>query len=303
MQSIYPQVMFPAPLRGLLLAASVAASFVSPAAACDKGCETTIDELSTAARSSDQSVAQGRDNTVVVQYGVGVPLLKCRPLNFCSLQLQPGEVPIEDITLGDTTLWSAQVRVSGSEQSPHVRVLIKPDAKATQTSLLVATNKRFYDVQLFKSDSDYTTVLAFTYPQEEAAANKARIARLNAAKAATRAAQNTRTAARKARSSVPVGKKNVYVGELDFNYRISGKTQFKPTRVFNDGRKTYVDLPESYRGEKPVFLASGTTTADEIVNSRWSGNRLTIDRVVHSGTLLQGVGGRAQKIKITRKKK
>ena len=269
--------------------------------ACDAQCEDTIDALSEAARKRDQSVAQGRNNSVVVQYGAGVPVLKCRPLNFCSIQLQPGEVPIEDLALGDTVLWSAEVRVSGSAAKPTVRILIKPDQKATQTSLLVATDKRFYDIQLLKSETDYTNVLAFTYPQETAARNTARIAQLNAKKAATRAANNKRVAADHARKSVPVGNKNVYVGKLDFNYKISGKTKFKPVRVFNDGRKTYLDLPDNYRGEKPVFLASGPKDSNEIVNSRWAGNRLTIDRVFDAGTLVQGVGGRAQKITITRR--
>ena len=289
-------------MRTVLSAALLVACLGSEASACDKNCETTIDELSEAARKRDQSVAQGKNSSVVVQYGAGIPVLKCRPLNFCSLQLQPGEIPIEDITLGDSTLWDAEVRVSGSEANPNVRVLIKPDAKATQTSLVVATDRRFFDVQLLKSDTDYTTVLAFTYPQDVEAANKARIAKLNAAKAASAAAARKKTKAERARKSVTVDKKPVYVGKLDFEYSITGRTKFKPIRVFNDGRKTYVDLPEGFQGERPVFLASGTSSSDEIVNSRWSGNRLTIDRVVQAGTLVQGVGGRAQKIKIIRRR-
>lgn len=269
--------------------------------ACDKDCEDRIDELSETARNSDQSVAQGRNSSVIVQYGAGIPVLKCRPLNYCSIQLQPGERLVEDLSLGDSVLWDAELRVSGSAEKPNVRVIIKPDDKATQTSLLVATNKRFYDIQLVKSDSHYTNVLAFTYPQEIAANNKARIDKLNAAAARTAAAKKKRVAADHARKSVPVGKKSVYVGKLDFDYKISGKTKFKPVRVFNDGKKTYIDLPENYSGEKPVFLASGTHAASEIVNSRWSGNRLTVDRVVEAGTLVRGVGGRAQKITLKRK--
>ena len=269
--------------------------------ACDKDCEDRIDELSETARNSDQSVAQGRNSSVIVQYGAGIPVLKCRPLNYCSIQLQPGERLVEDLSLGDSVLWNAELRVSGSIEHPNVRVIVKPDAHATQTSLLIGTNKRFYDIQLVKSDSHYTTVLAFTYPQEIAANNKARIDKLNAAAARTARAKTQRVAADHARKSVPVGKKSVYVGKLDFDYKISGKTKFKPVRVFNDGKKTYIDLPENYAGEKPVFLASGTHAASEIVNSRWSGNRLTVDRVVEAGTLVRGVGGRAQKITLKRK--
>ena len=268
-----------------------------PAAACDTECEATIDTLSSEARASKQSVARGVNKTVVVQYGAGVPVLKCRPLNFCSLQLQPGERPIEDLALGDSVLWSAELRVSGSAEHPHVRVVIKPDEHATQTSLLIATNKRFYDVQLIKSDTEYTHALAFTYPRELKARNDAKIAQLAAAQTKKQKIQQ----AALAKKSIPVGNTSVPVARLDFDYAIKGKAKFKPARVFNDGRKTYIDLPETYRGEKPVFLAAGTKAVDEIVNSRWSGNRLTIDRVIEAGNLVRGVGGRADKITIKRR--
>lgn len=277
-----------------LLSATILAFQSGAAFACDSNCEDKIDELSNEARNSNQSVAQGRNKSVVVKYGAGIPVLKCRPLNFCSIQLQPGETPVEEIALGDNVLWDAQVRVSKSTTNPQVRIVIKPDESATQTSLLVATDKRFYDVQLIKSDTEYTQVLAFTYPAEIEAANKAKIAALAKAKAR----KNSQRKAARAKKSIPVNKKSVHVSKLNFNYSIGGKAPFKPTRVFHDGRKTYIDLPEGYLGEKPVFLAGNSSKTNEIVNSRWNGKRLTIDRVISSGTLVRGVGGRAQKISI-----
>ncbi len=280
------------------LSATIFALQSGSALACDANCESEIDTLSTEARNSNQSVARGRNKSVVVQYGAGIPVLKCRPLNFCSLQLQPGETPVEDPTLGDSVLWDAQVRVSKNSANPQVRIVIKPDEKATQTSLLVATDKRFYDVQLIKSDTEYTHVLAFTYPTEIAAANRAKITALANAKAR----KNSQIKAARARKSIPVDKKSVHISKLNFNYQIRGKAPFKPTRVFHDGRKTYIDLPDGYLGEKPIFLAGNSAKTNEIVNSRWSGKRLTVDRVITSGTLVRGVGGRAQKISIKKVK-
>ena len=278
-----------------------------PALACDAKCEERIDKLAGEAKAREQSVAAGRNNAVVLQHGAGIPVLKCRPLNFCAIQLQQGEFLIEDLALGDTVLWSAELRVVGSAENPLVRVLVKPDAAATQTSLIIPTNKRFYDIQLIRSETDYTPVMAFTYPADEEAARRARIAR----ETARRRAAQVEAAVEEARQSIRVGQRDLFAGKLDFDFDISGKAPFRPTRVFTDGRKTWIDLPERYRGEKPVFLADGPGRGTEgVVNARWTSlgetglsNRLEIDRVITGGKLVIGVGNRAQKVIIKRGRK
>ena len=274
-----------------------------PALACDQNCQERIDKLAGEAKARDQSVARGRNNAVVVAYGAGIPVLKCRPLHFCTIQLQPGEILREDLALGNTVLWTAEWRVSGGDDTPLVRILVKPDTAATETSLIVSTNRRFYDIQLVKSDTDYTPLLAFTYPADVAAANRARLAEIEARRDAARQAEQVAVAVEEARQSLQVGQRQVFSGDLDFRFNITGKAPFKPVRVFSDGRKTWIDLPERYRGERPVFLAgvSGAgpgAKSGEVVNSRWRGNRLEIDRVITQGQLVIGVGRKARAITI-----
>ena len=268
-----------------------------PAQACDPGCQAQIDELANDAKARNQSVARGRNNTVVVQHGAGIPVLKCRALHLCTIQLQPGEVLREGLALGDTVLWSAELRVSGTDINPLVRVVVKPDEAATQTSLVIATDRRFYDIQLVRSDTEYTPVMAFAYPADEAAATRAKIAKEDA----QRLEQQTEVAIEEARQSLKVGAQDVFAGDLDFGFDIRGKAPFRPTRVFTDGKKTWIDLPDKYRGERPIFLADGTgKTPQAVVNTRWRGNRLEIDRVITGGALIVGVGRKAQKIIIRR---
>jgi len=298
-----------APARAVLVIATfiLACFFPSPARACDAECEARIDALAGAAKARDQSVAMGRNNAVVLQHGAGIPVLKCRPLNFCAVQLQQGEFLVEDLALGDTVLWAAELRVVGSRENPLVRVMIKPDAAATQTSLTIPTNRRFYDIQLIRSDTDYTPVMAFTYPEDEEAARRDRIAR----EAAERRAAQVAIAVEEARQGIRVGPREMFAGDLDFDFDISGKAPFRPTRVFTDGRKTWIDLPERYRGEKPAFLHDGPgRKAEASVNMRWTGlgetgraNRLEIDRVITGGQLVIGVGNRARKITVKRGRK
>ena len=278
-----------------------------PALACDADCEARIDTLAGEAKARDQSVAMGRNNTVVLTHGAGIPVLKCRPLNFCAIQLQQGEYLIEDLALGDTVLWTAEMRVVGFREDPLIRILVKPDAAATQTSLTIPTNRRFYDIQLIRSDTDYTPVMAFTYPADEEAARRARIAR----DAAGRRAAQVEVAVEEARQSIRVGPREIFAGDPDFGFDISGKAPFRPTRVFTDGRKTWIDLPERYRGERPVFLHDGPgRKAQASVNMRWQplgetglANRLEVDRVITGGELVIGVGNRALKITIKRGRK
>ena len=74
---------------------------------------------------------------------------------------------------------------------------------------------------------------------------------------------------------------------LDFNYRVSGRAPFKPAQVYNDGRKTYVVLPASYRGSLPVLLA-GESTSNAAINISYKNGRFVIDRLVSSFTLKDG---------------
>ena len=286
-------------LKAVLLAVLTAlcAIAAAPASACDPACQARIDKLANDAKARNQSVARGINNTVVVQHGAGIPVLKCRALHLCTIQLQPGEVLREGLALGDTVLWSAELRVSGTEIDPLVRIVVKPDEAATQTSLVIATDRRFYDIQLVRSDTEYTPVMAFAYPADEAAATRARIAKEDA----QRLEQETEVAIEEARQSIKVGARDVFAGDLDFGFDIRGKAPFRPTRVFTDGRKTWIDLPDRYRGERPIFLADSTgKTSQAVVNTRWNGNRLEIDRVITGGALVVGVGRKAQKIVIRR---
>ena len=286
-------------LKAVLLAVLTALCAIAavPANACDPACQARIDKLANDAKARNQSVARGINNTVVVQHGAGIPVLKCRALHLCTIQLQPGEVLREGLALGDTVLWSAELRVSGTEIDPLVRIVVKPDEAATQTSLVIATDRRFYDIQLVRSDTEYTPVMAFAYPADEAAATRAKIAKEDA----QRLEQETEVAIEEARQSIKVGARDVFAGDLDFGFDIRGKAPFRPTRVFTDGRKTWIDLPDRYRGERPIFLADGTgKTSQAVVNTRWNGNRLEIDRVITGGALVVGVGRKAQKIIIRR---
>ena len=284
-------------LRRVALAAicslGLVGSWATPAIASDGATDAQVDALAAGWRNGKGAAAEGVAGAVMMEYGETQPVLKCKVLNICTLRLRPGEVLTEAPTVGDSVRWSVAVRAGGNGREKVVYVVVKPASTAEETSMFITTNERAYHIELHPSDTHYTPLLAFTYPEDREAENARRVAAMQA-----EAARTERVAAQRA---ITVDGRSIPADELDFNYRISGKAAFKPARIFNDGARTYVDLPDTYRGELPVFVATGVS-GNEIVNYRISGNRFIIDKVVPGGELTIGVGGRADTIRFRRGK-
>ena len=79
------------------------------------------------------------------------------------------------------------------------------------------------------------------------------------------------------------------------------QARWRPTRVYTDGVKTYIQFPgQMMSGDAPVlFVVSGGE--NRIVNYRLNGTMMIVDYVFDRAVLLSGVGSRQQKITISRK--
>jgi type IV secretion system protein VirB9 len=100
-----------------------------------------------------------------------------------------------------------------------------------------------------------------------------------------------------------------YLGNLDFNYDVSGSTRWKPVRVYNDGRKTIIEMPDAMKqSEAPALLVvrkdSGlfSDAEKQMVNYRVQGNRYIVDTIFDKAILIAGVGSSQDKVTITRGK-
>ena len=93
-----------------------------------------------------------------------------------------------------------------------------------------------------------------------------------------------------------------YLGNLDFDYTISGDAAWKPLRVYNDGIKTIIEMPRAMsQTEAPTFLAL-QDGQELMVNYRLQSNRFIIDSLFEQGMLIAGVGSKQTKITIKRGK-
>jgi type IV secretion system protein VirB9 len=233
----------------------------------------------------------GEDGTIRFVFGATQPSIVCAVMQICDVELQPGE-QVSSVNLGDSVRWLVEPAVSGSGDQAVQHLIIKPLDVGLDTSLVVTTNLRTYHLRLRSHRTEYMPRVAFVYP-EDAAAKWAALKRTEAAE----------------RKANTIPKTGEYLGNLDFGYRVSGRAPWKPTRVYNDGSKTIIEMPQAMnQTEAPTLLAvrdSGSPfKKDEelMVNYRLQGNRYVVDTLFEKAILVAGVGSNQKKIVIERVK-
>jgi len=152
---------------------------------------------------------------------------------------------------------------------------ITPVRAALHRLAILTTDQRTYLIDALSTASGaYTSVLSWTYPQEEAKA---------------RAAAAAASASFQAQVVAPA----VPVERLDFGYvvrTLKGRPPaWQPVRVFNDGAKTYIEFPPdlAVREAPPLFLL-GQGDHAELVNYRLLGRYVVVDRLIDRAELRLG---------------
>ena len=206
------------------------------------------------------------------------------------MALQAGEI-VNSIHLGDTARWTVEPAITGSGGAAIQHLIIKPLDVGLKTSLVVTTDRRTYHIGLRSHRTEYMPQVAFTYPEE--------------ALAKWEALRNRETKQLEHNTIPATGE---YLGNLDFNYKLSGSASWKPVRVYNDGQKTIIEMPKIMeQTEAPTLLVireEGGWFSDEetvMVNYRLQGERYVVDTVFEKAILISGVGSSQERITITHK--
>jgi type IV secretion system protein VirB9 len=233
------------------------------------------------------------NGSVTLRFGDGLPQVVCAPLQVCDIELQRGET-IRGANLGDAVRWEASPAVSGPEGAEVPHVVIKPKAReiGATSSLVVTTDRRTYHFSLNLSDTGYMPRVTFSYPDAEESA----WALYHAQQVVTKA-----EAKKKHRKRAKVDGES---SPIDFSYDIEGKAPWKPLRVYNDGKHTFIDFPgESFYADIPVLLSVATDGQQELVNYRVKGTQFKVDRVLSQAVLVSGVGSDQARVAISRREK
>lgn len=238
-----------------------------------------------------QGTVQGvvaRPGEVLFTYGASRPNIVCAVLELTDIALEPGE-SVTAVQLGDSARWFVDAAVSGNGESAVQHLIVKPLDAGLKTSLIITTDRRSYHLALKSTLKEFMPMVRFNYPG--AALSKLR--HLNSLKAqytAERTLEGT----------------SVTVDALCFDYALSGDPSLMPKRVFNDGRKTFVELPDKLpSGRLPVLVIVHDTSLlgkdkTSLANYRYQGRRIVVDSLFDRAKLILTEGDDAREVLIER---
>lgn len=194
--------------------------------------------------------------------------LYAAPERVSDIALQPGE-SLTSVAAGDTVRWIVGDTTSGTGSARRTHILVKPSAPGLKTNLVIATDRRIYHLSLESTEATAMAALSWTYPQDALMM----IERSNA------------VAAREA----PIAS-GIAADALNFGYTISGdKPNWRPLRVFDDGRQVFIAFPENIStGEAPPLFVSGPKGEAALVNYRMRGSYYIVDRLFDAAELRLG---------------
>ena len=193
-----------------------------------------------------------------------------------SIALEPGEslTGAGPIAAGDTARWIIGDTESGSGATRRVHILVKPTRTDISTNLVVTTDRRTYMIELRAREALYMPAVAWAYPAPPAGQ----------------------------RQTVPAAPIIPAEAARNHRYGMTGDNPpWKPTSVFDDGRRVYVVFPRGIvQGEMPPIFVLGNDGEPQIVNSRIHQNILIVDRIFGAAELRLGSGDRQQTVRIVR---
>jgi type IV secretion system protein VirB9 len=226
-------------------------------------------------------------NFLTFPYGHSQPTLTCTVLRACVIELEAGEIVLTRIS-GDTERWEISPAPAGPD-GRTVLIVVKPRDCDITTNLVLATDRRLYDLTLdappcrgrsTNPQQPYVRHVRFYYPDETIA-----------------------------QWAKPPGAASVRIGpdvlSLNFSYRVKKDRLFPwtPAQVFDDGARVYIKLPEEARhAEAPVLFVLETDGSKVLINySIIDGDTYVTDRLFDRAVLIAGVDGKERRVLIERK--
>ncbi len=199
-----------------------------------------------------QDGANSQENSMVVFQYAPNQLYKiyCRVGYLTDLSLKKDE-KITFVGGGDTSAWAVEkATINGV-----AHIYIKPTVDTNTTNMIIATNKRSYQIILNTSDW-YNPMVTWSYGLEE----NAEINRQSGE-------ENT------------LNRINGTVETLNFEYKISGESSYKPVAVFDDGEKTFLKFEKLPKRLPSLFLKESGKKDIQLANYKISDNSYILDRI------------------------
>jgi type IV secretion system protein VirB9 len=228
---------------------------------------------------------------VVFPYGERQPILYCKPLRICDIELEAGE-GVLNIALGDSERWIASKMESGPEDGRRAHVVVKPTEFDLSTNLVITTDRRVYHLGLISTleeDDGYFRSVRFYYPQDTV-------------QRWSDAADAAREGARREREREVAQLPLVSPEGLNFGYRIDGdRVPWRPVQAFDDGTRVFIQMPGAMSATEAPALFVVTGEKDQaLVNYRLRGRYFVVDKLFAEASLVLGVGRKQERVTVSR---
>jgi P-type conjugative transfer protein TrbG len=218
-------------------------------------------------------------NFITFPFGHSQPTVTCARLRACIIELQPGEIVLSRIA-GDLERWEIAPAPSGSDGRTTL-VVVKPKDCDLTTNLVLATDRRIYDLTL---DSPPCRVARGTNPQDPYVRH-------------VRFYYPDETVAQWAKPTPPHVDNDLT--QLNFNYDVRRDKQFpwQPAQVFDDGAHVYIKLPDAARhADAPALFMMASDGSRTLLNYTVVGDTYVTDRVFDRGVLVAGIDGKERTV-------
>jgi type IV secretion system protein VirB9 len=174
------------------------------------------------------------------------------------------------VFLGDSVRWWAIPSTGGSKEQSTPHVIVKVREKGISTNLIITTDRRFYELNLIEGGKPESRV-GFWYPEEEAAL---------------------------AAKQVQVEIKPQRVEHE--RYSVKGSYPWTPRRVYDDGTRTFLELPPESRVTSLPVLFVTDQGKKELVNYGVQWPLITVGRLFEKAELVLGTGWGQERVEIRR---
>lgn len=216
---------------------------------------------------------QGTNGAVVFTYGERMPMVRCKVLRECMIELEPGEQVIGTPHVSDATRWIVSPMVSGTPDGKTVTSLIvKPKDSGLETDITIPTDRRVYNILVRSSTRHHMHRVQFAYPADM-----------------FRQWQDYAGMVKERQANEVAVLPNLTAEGLRFDYVVTGDQSWAPIRVFDDGRKTYFQIPGDAQVSPVLFIAEQGVR--KILNYRQRRGYYIADRVLTDGDRWEMVYG------------
>ena len=196
------------------------------------------------------------------------------PKQVTDIALEKGEGLIT-VSAGDTERWTVGDTVSGTGANEQVHILVKPMAANLATNAIITSTLRTYYLDLKSFADTYMAAVSWRYPHD--------------AIRELRSSSRERPLVQKA--SFERVDTRLRPEDLRFDYIIKGDTpHWRPTRVFDDGAKVFIEFPEGLAVSEapPLFITDGKGSKSKLVNYRVRDGYYVVDRLFDAAELRLG---------------